>query len=70
MPTNNRRSEGDALLAQFGNRSTQQCVESAVEVIHIINNVEYRLLGAWWFTMYYGKYFLVNLLCSFPRLTL
>ncbi len=50
-----------ALLQQIGSNSVQICVQSATEIISIVNlvvhaaGVRRTLLGAWWFSLYYSK---------------
>lgn len=49
------------LLQQVGINSLQICVESSLEIITLISNIvqfkhdQKRVLGAWWFSLYYSK---------------
>lgn len=57
------RSEKEELdiLKQLGSSSMQICEQSSQEIINIIGHVtatsgpQRNLLGAWWFTLYYGS---------------
>ena len=48
------------LLQQVGTNSMQQCVQSSMEIIAIVNQIVHssgmrrRFLGAWWFSLYYS----------------
>ena len=50
-----------ALLEQIGSNSISICMQSATSIITIVQTVlrvserQSSLLGAWWFTLYYGK---------------
>lgn len=54
----------DSMLKQVGQRSKSICLQSASDLISIVNilthspNPKRELLGAWWFTLYYSKYML------------
>ena len=59
---NSTTQEDQALLSNAFIRtsawaSVDACVESAREMIYIVDRVDARpdLLGAWWYTLYYGK---------------
>lgn len=52
----------DSMLKQVGQRSKSICLQSASELIGIVNLLMHSnegkrgLLGAWWFTLYYGAF--------------
>lgn len=51
----------ESMLIQIGERSKNVCLQTASELISIVNVITHSpqpkcgLLGAWWFTLYYSK---------------
>lgn len=51
----------DSMLVQVGERSKNVCLQTASELISIVNIITHsphpkcELLGAWWFTLYYSE---------------
>jgi len=51
-----------SLLQQIGSNSLKNCVESSMEIISIVHmivksiGVQRSLLGAWWFSLYYSTF--------------
>lgn len=51
----------ESMLIQIGERSKNTCLQTASELISIVNIITHSpqpkcgLLGAWWFTLYYSK---------------
>lgn len=51
----------ESMLIQIGERSKNSCLQTASELISIVNVITHSpqpkcaLLGAWWFTLYYSK---------------
>lgn len=49
------------LLQQVGINSVQICIQSSIEIISLVSNIvrfgdnERKMLGAWWFSLYYSK---------------
>ena len=58
-------SESEGFVQEIGQRSTRVCEASAIEIIRIVGKLSNpwsssgaegpTLLGAWWFSTYYGK---------------
>lgn len=52
----------ESMLTQVGERSKTVCLQTASELISIVNTITHSpqpkcgLLGAWWFTLYYSQY--------------
>jgi hypothetical protein len=59
------------LLQQMGSNSVHICVQASTEIISIVNiiakstGVQRTFLGAWWFSLYYSMYFLIQIMLRF-----